>query len=306
MRYVGLQITTARSQSDNSDYSETTGIPQNDVVEFIADGQDYLQAVISGAFPNVKIFEGEEDLTIVSGQATYALPDNVYLKNRLYYVGYSDSGLEKDLCALRKGNISERFFETGHPSIYIPRNKEIIVSPVASSGLVRVNYERKLDRLDIRRGTIESRVLSGTTLTEVVLASDVNLDSSTIEDYSYFCVNDKDGNVTLYNVPISSYNSSSRTLTIDSFDIGTSSIAVGDFITLGKYSTTHSKLDDACERFLVAWTKWQMLKRDSSVDVQEMNGELQALEAQIIEQYGSLSEDAEYISTGDDEYWFDY
>ena len=82
-------------------------------------------------------------------------------------------------------------------------------------------------------------------------------------------------------------------ITVDpafSFEVG-ESISVGDTVVAGSYTTTHSELDDLVERYLISYCVFQILKRDSSSDVQVQQVVLQAMEKEIIDSYKELSDD---------------
>ncbi len=69
------------------------------------------------------------------------------------------------------------------------------------------------------------------------------------------------------------------------FDTG-ETIAVGDFIVLGKRTTTHSSLPDVCERYLIEYTNLRLLARDSSNDAGDIGGLLKKCEETLKKAFG--------------------
>ena len=84
-------------------------------------------------------------------------------------------------------------------------------------------------------------------------------------------------------------------------------LTAGDFIVVGKNSSTHSELVDFVERYLLAYCSWKILKRDSSVDYQEQQTELSQLETEIVASYADISDDIyEIPEINKDEVWFGF
>jgi hypothetical protein len=72
-------------------------------------------------------------------------------------------------------------------------------------------------------------------------------------------------------------------------------ITVGDYVVPGERATTHSELPDNCERYLISYVTWKILKRDSSTGSQEHVQELQMLAQQIVEAYAAAAQDVTRI-----------
>lgn len=62
-------------------------------------------------------------------------------------------------------------------------------------------------------------------------------------------------------------------------------IGVGQFVSMGYDTTTHTTLPQALDRYLFAYCKWCILREDSSMDSQEAQQELGAIESDIISMY---------------------
>lgn len=301
MRYIKELLTQARRQTGNETFSSTSGISQDTLLEYVNDAQDHLQAVIVNKFPIE--FVVQKIISVVSGQEEYTIDDNVFVNNRLLSLQYSTSGLAADYYSLRQKSVRDRITDTDtHPSFYIRRSGKILLNPIpsTSTGKLRVEYYRELDTVDIVRGNVSSTTLSGANLVDITLADDSDLDTAGLSEIGgtrvkYICFNNNFGEVTDYAIPILSYNSSNRVLTLDTTTPYPVSASPGLRVTLGKYSTTHSKLPENCERYLKAYLVMKILMQDSSADVGEATSELSKIEQDILSSFGDVSEDLEHF-----------
>ena len=75
------------------------------------------------------------------------------------------------------------------------------------------------------------------------------------------------------------------------FDTG-ETISVADVALKGKFSTTHSELDDMVERYLIAYCVFQIYKRESNItDTQVQQLVLTTMEQEIVDSYQELTDD---------------
>lgn len=294
MRRLDKLIEQARRQTENEDVSSTIGIATEEFIQYFNDAQDRLQSAISSTYPNV--FLSEQIITLTSGTEAYSIPDNLFLDSRIVNVEISLTGNSQDFTPLRPITYKNRgTYESESPYGYIRKNGQILVNGVyrGSGATIRVTYERALDNLDIRRGAIS--VVTGTPITSITLASSPTPDTYELPNITtgdYICVSDKDGVVTAYNIPVTGYNSGSRVLTVSSHTLAAGeAAAVGSYVTIGRYSTTHSKLSETAERYLLAYAAWKILKRDSSEDSKDQERELLMLEEDIVKSYADNDRD---------------
>lgn len=293
MRYVGEIINAVRKRTKNTDSSvgtdgeATSGVTDDLILEFLNDGQDYLQGRVLSVFPDE--FVASKDIS-VDGSSSYEIADRVFMDNRLISVKYSVSGRERDFRALSPITIAEQSHDTNtHPYSYVRKNGAISPSPIATSsvGKFRVYYYRSLDDVDIRRGKIAS-----TTATTIVLEDDSDLDNNALADAEYICISDINGTVQDYNVIASSYTSGTRTITIPSQTLvgGTA-----DYITVGRYTTTHSKLPSEAERVIKIYAQKRLMDTDESTRSVVEDSEFQAALSDILQTFSDVTQDIEQI-----------
>jgi len=298
VKRVDQIISSIRERTRNLNYSRdaTTGevregISDDLILEYLNEAQDHLQASILAVYPN------EFDKTIVipisGGQEEYEITDRIFINNKLISIQYRASGGDSDYSPLDQLMFRDRNTTRGYPSYYIRRGNKILLNPVPQSsvGDIRVAFYRELDDVDIRRGTISSHTATATQLTALTLQTSDD-DALSLANADYLCINDRYGTVTMYNIPITSYDSATGVVTFSAFTFATGeTIANGDYVTVGKYTTTHSKLPDNCERFLRMYAQKRVLITDESATSMEEDGELVNIKQDIITSFADESRD---------------
>lgn len=277
MRRIERLIDQSRKSTGSTEYTDTTGIQDEEFIQAANDAQERIKSLILQA--HAEAFETTEEEDIVNGQKTYSLPSNTYLQIRVMKVELSESGLEDDYSML----VQRRDFDR--------RGSEIVLKFKPSTGKLRFTIQKTFPRIEKRRGKVSAVTLDSatSTITSLTLDPSVSLDSEEIVDEGYITIVDKDGVVKMKNIPVSAVNTTSGEVTLDgsfTYESG-ETIAVGNWVTIGKNSSTHCQLPDELERYLIAFMNWRILKRDSSNDSVEENAELKEMEDEII---GAFSE----------------
>lgn len=262
MKYVQEIITAARRLSRNEDFTVdatgtlTGGQGNDELLRYINDAQDLLQSKISNAHSSVSPFASSQEITTVADQRAYSVDDRVFYNKELISIRYSHSGNLSDYGKpLDKLHPMNDISDTGeYPIGYYRQGGYFYPVPIInrSNAKFEVKYERSLDDLALRVGTVTARTLSSTQLTALTISTssddDVALSNATDK---YICICNKDGVVQMYNIPYTSYNSGTGVFTLSPFTFRTGeTVAVDDYVTLGQYTTTHSKLADECESYL--------------------------------------------------------
>lgn len=302
MTYIGTLIQKIiRPETGNTSYAvdSTTGdtvegISQDLVVSFINDALAFLQSRIIAVYPSEFVEESIQN-TVVD-QEEYTITDNIFLNNKFISVEFSRDGNLDSYYPLPPASLHQRNTRSGIPFQYIRRNGALLLNyiPKITSHKLRVNYYRALDKLDIRRGTISSK-----SSTSIVLANDSVLDAFALADAQYVCTVSSLGVVKDYNIPITSYTSSTRTL---AFASQTVNAAANDYVVVGKYTTTHLPADkpqrmlDFCKVFAQA----KIQNMDSSTDAIMKIKEVKDVLDDIIDQFSEMTEDITDVPTLDE------
>jgi hypothetical protein len=270
--------------------------------------RDRVYSNILKVYPNEFLVKKVTNTT--TAVSTYSIPVDCYLGSKIKILEYSCNGDPVNYYVLDKGVSRERCNAAiGATQFYIREGSNVILNPPPISGAaLRFTYFQKLPFLDLRRGKVLSVALDnvGQTITSLVL--DVGTitpdDMLAIANNGYMTVVDKDGIVQMNQIPIASIDTDTGVVTLDgpfTFSSG-QTISVGNWVCIGKNSTTHSQLDDSCERYLIAHCNWKIQKRDSSNDSIEANEELTSMLADIVEAYKDADEDVDYITILDVDY----
>lgn len=313
MRRIDYLIIEARRLGRNEQNADGTyAISDDEVIQYFNDCQDFFQAAISATKNTSKMFVTEEIISCVANQENYSPVGRLYMNKGIEQVEFSASGLVTDYRVLRKMEFFNRNTNTStEPIGYYRRNGEIYLVgvPSTSAGTLRVLFERQCDDLDKRRGQIDTvNGLTSTTFTSIVLDSTAD-ETSTINltNIDYICIVDKDGNRKAYNIPVGSYDTGTNTLTPVAgftFEVAGDSIAVDDYVTFGKFHTTHSQLPDEAESLMINYAAFCLLHKDSSSDKNTQQDKLEELSSLLIKALGSQTSEVQTIPQMNyDDWW---
>lgn len=290
-------------QTENEEFTETTGISDEEFIQYLNDAQEQLQSDIVRNHEN--LFIGDYTYDIVGGQSEYPMPDDAYIGNRLSNVFFSHNGNSNNRKLLKAGSLKERTFtQVGVPSIYIRSSGKLILSPVPQSSIsdgLFINYVYLLNKLDKRRARIDTVTTSGNTITALKFDLSEELDSTALLNKCFMCVVDKCGEVKMRRIPISDINISTGDVTLEpGFEfLDGESIASGDYVVAGKFASNVSELPDMCERYFIQYCNWKILKRDSSNDSAESSTEVDAMRAEIVETFKEIDDDVKTVTITD-------
>ena len=146
MRQLSLLITDSRNETENSTFTETTGIQDQEFIRYANDAQAQIQAAVSNV--NAAMFQVEKEIQCVANQEAYNIPSNAFLQNKVDLVEFSQSGTSSDYYELKQGQLPERIAGTGSSgsSFYIRRAGQLLLQPTpqSSSSKIRLTYQKKM------------------------------------------------------------------------------------------------------------------------------------------------------------------
>lgn len=286
---VDLLIKDSRIASLSKDYGETYGIGQDFFIVALNKANLLIHTHIVTELPEA--FVAYEDYTISGATESVTQPDDIFVTNYVYEARFKEAGqtyFNDPLEPLSYRGIGS----TGAPDGFFLDAGRIYLDPIPSSGTLRVRYEQRINRLDYRRGQITSYAGTATNPTSIVLDDDDFLDSAafTARTPEYVCVVDYAGTFNMKNIPIDSYDSSTRTLTIHSGFTSEAgeTIPVGSFITFGANATTHSTLPDVAELFYIQFIQDEVNALLSSDDEKGSTAKQQYYLGKISEAFSLL------------------
>lgn len=305
MRSINRLIKQIRRQTENEEFDDQfIGISDDEIIQYINDAQYNLQALIVQQHP--RAFINEVIIDIVSGQESYALPTDCFLGNKIHNVEFSATGRLEDYYVLDQETIKSRISGVdGSPTRYIRLSNKILLVPQPSSGgKIRINYVQRLRELDKRQARVLTEFDISSTQAKEIFFDEANLttDIKALLQHEYICLVDKLGNSIVKNIPIkeNSLTETGNSLMIEAHTVSegeptTISVASPTYIVGGLDTTTHADVDISVERYLISYTAYKMLKRDSSVDSAEAAQELAAMAQEIVKSYTLITDDVQYI-----------
>jgi hypothetical protein len=312
MKRIDFLIGMARKLSENESVSIANDIADEEFIQKANDAQDRLQSIISNTKETGKTFVVEKIVQAVANQDGYSINDRIFFSKSIEDIQFSCDGTLANYRPLKKLLMVNRMTDSGDwPTGYYRRRGMFFPVPIlnTSAGKFRVLYERSLDDLDKRRAKVSVVTgLTSTTFTSITLTDTDEVSSPVnLTNIDYICICDADGNVKAYNIPVASFNTSSKVLTPRAgftFASDGELIEVDDYVTFHKYTTTHSTLSDECESYLIEYMVEAIKHRDSSNDFAEQSEILKRIEKTIVDVYKKQSAELQEIPQLDEMEWY--
>lgn len=296
-KYTGVLVSASRRDTQNAaDIPTSTsrrGIENKDFVRALNYAQQNLERIATAEYPFV--FQVKETTNLSAGQRVIPVIGNIYLDLRIKDVEYSSSGREEDYRRLPYRSNIESSYLASFPSEWYRENSDICLNPPVSvsGGKARVTYQRTLDSMALRAGQITAITLNGfnniTALTVNAATDEEQALTDGVTEEPYVCISNKDGIVKAYNIPYMEYNTGTGQLMLSapaSIVDASSPPAVGDYVTVGLWTTTHSKLPFSSEQYLIEYCNRKIKIRESKPsDWQALDMIAQRLAKEIAEAY---------------------
>lgn len=287
-RRLEEMIAEARRLAYQENYSYTEGWDDNTMVEIFNLAMDRLYGAITEINNPANIEQTE--INTVAGQQSYDIPIDVHLAVRIMDVRFLYGTQAWEFVTLRQAMIQDRFsYPTNIPDVYTIRNGKILLSPtpnITKDGALIINYQKRMRKLDIRRGKVSSYTEDGNglnvsfTLNFTVLSEKDNnmYDNglSILDKVDYCCIVDRLGNPVVDAIPLQGFNKTSLVLTaIPSYSIPTAEKAALDaalnagntlYVVQGDYSSTHSELDRQTEDYFIEYAILRLLRLQSAAE----------------------------------------
>ena len=287
MRRLELLIDVARAQSQSVRYDADSGVQQNIFVQYFRNAQDsLLKEVMNG---KTKFWLKEKIYTVVHGQELYAYPDDIYMTN-IDSIEWSTNNLT--YFDLQKAITKERLTaRVGYAYGYIPRHDGFILTPPLDQGFLRCTYLGKPDEIAKRSGKITAVTFVGSALTALTVdIAGTEYDLNEILGQNYLCVVDRDGNKKATNI---SYDSCSAGVFSGlSYTLLTGeSIAVGDYITIGKNTCNAFEWPNICESYFLKHAIYEAKYGDSSTWSKEVEKDMMREKSTLMTSFFMNSDD---------------
>ena len=249
MRRLELLVQEVRDSSDSNDLNSYSVY---ELMRYFNDGQKIIQKIVHSSNA-LGVFDKILDQAIVSGRVD--MPVDVYAKSSINSVGYIRSnGYFSKLDPVTYAEFDNFFgYAIVDDVIFVPEKN--------STDNIRVNYTYQLPVLSYRLAKIASFDAGADTIT--LDGATLIADDTFNNRYETFSVVDKKGVQKATNLHLD--DRTGLVLTMDSAaDFGT--LAVGDWVVCGKSGTSHGKLPDECEPYLLSYVQRRVKDKISSSD----------------------------------------
>jgi hypothetical protein len=294
--YIGTLIADVREDTQNVEsvaINDIRGISDRVFLRQFRYALDSIERKITSLYPFIS--QVTEEINVVANQTLYTLSRPIYLNLRITTVEYSHDGTPERYVPLYTSNSLDPDKRGDYPvswSRIVGDNFGLRLhpTPAVTRGRIRVVYQQSLDTPDLRRGRITAigtAALNTTTLTidpTSILAADAT-DLTARQKFTRICVSNIDGTVTAYNLAYTAFAANVITLT----PVLTSTIptlAIGQFITFGEWTTTHPKLPRSVESYLMEYVGRRIKKKESSPeDWQAIDIECERIAKEIVQAY---------------------
>ena len=176
-RRLEEMIANARQLAYQETYSYTEGWDDNTVSEIFNLGLNELYDALCQV-DNVANIE-QVSLNVIAQQQAYDIPQNVKLAISIMDVRFLYGPEPWQFVTLAQGMIQDRFaYPTNIPDTYCIRNGQMLLSPVPNitrdNSLV-INYQKRMRKLDVRRGKVSSLLTAMGTITDISATDPVEI-----------------------------------------------------------------------------------------------------------------------------------
>ena len=236
----------------------------------------------------------------------YPIPIEVQMYIRLMDVRYLWGTANYEFVTLRQGMIQDRLdYPINVPDTYCIRNGKILLSPAPAQsklGAIVVNYQRRMRRLDVRRGRVVSKVNFPFTVTLTYVPQsekDANLREnaeSVLDKVDYICLVDRNGIPIVSAIPVFNFDFDTKTIHADPdyvvppLELAALTAAISAnkqiYPVSGIYSSTNSELDSQCEDHLIEFVIKRLLRLQSNTsESQEQTIEEEQVLSRLVNAY---------------------
>lgn len=281
-------------------YSITQGWDDNTAVDILNLAQDKIYGAITQCDNPANIEEFTMD--VIATQQAYDLPLAVQMFVRIMDVRFKYGTQLFEFVTLQQSDIQDRFnYPTNIPMVYCIRQGQILLSPtpnITLPGALIINYQKRLNKLDVRRGKVLSVINYGLPFTlqldyTFLSQKDANLRTnaeSVLDFVDWVCLVDRFGNIIVNAIPVATYNVNTLVLTADPayvippLQAAALAAAIASntliYVVQGDYASTNSQLDRQCEDGLIEISVARLLSLQSDAAGQ---AEYMAREEQVLD-----------------------
>jgi hypothetical protein len=254
MKRLEYLINDVRLATDNVDIN---GVKDREIIRYFNDAVKMIQLIIFKNHPLANFFNKQVDYANITPDVELDIPADCYADNAINTVEgrFGVSDINEGYRPLKRVWQEDRSVLFG----YLTRNKKLIITGQNINNQltsVRLTYFKRLPRIDKRWGTIDT---IGGSVINLTGATDTDL--SLIDDT--ISIVDSNGVVIQDNIKVSSYNLPTSLTVSTTLSV---SVAPGQYIVSGGYSTTLLELPIECEPYLTSYVEFAIKNRNNYTD----------------------------------------
>lgn len=304
-----LKTNCNKKDLTDSDGEQIETINSDVILQFLNTGRRLIQNAVANVYQHT--FAEYEYEEITEALLAFPIPETAIYQRRILRLDYARTNTEVDFRPIKKARTTKPIYTEGWPLEYFIQGVNVVVTPAPTTGYYRFLIQRRDDSLDVRRGSIVTVTPSSGTVLTIELDTASSLFNAAnkvaLETAEWICICDYEGEVKSYNLPVESFSESTGVISIRSgYTIAASGWAAGDYITIGKYSSTHSKLPDGFQDYFLTFAKYAIENDESNTDKIEQIPILQTIKATILDGFSDDADDQPIQQIGNlDGNWFD-
>lgn len=289
MRRLEILIDLARELSQNQRYDANSGVSQKLFTHYFQSAQDSLQKNLVNAKTKYRLVQ--TTTPVVNGQEQYSYPSDIYLQNidTLEWSQDNISWIPLDR-SLTKDRQNVR---VGYPFGYWTRENGFCLTPPLESGYLRINYIRRLKRIEKRSGKITT--VTGSPITAIVLdATEASYDPNYIQLYNYITIVGSDGTVKTRSIPITGMTT--NTINIPNYVLQSGeSVAAGDYVLADSDCVNIPEFPSICESFFIKYVNYSAKFGDSSQWTNQARDDMAQSFKEILDSFAMLTDDVSWV-----------
>ena len=262
MRRFELLVNEVR---ENTDTKDINSVGFYEIMRYFNDAQKQLQKIIFSSNPSADIFVKQVNYQVAGEVVAYDLPFDIYAHSSITSVNsIKDNRISQTLVRVA---YREREALWGYSIL----DKQFILSttPEATTiDSIRLNYVYQLPVISYRL----AQITAIDTVTGVVTVDGANIisDEGFVDRYDQYSIVNSRGDQTCNQLTLTNFAGLDFTFEGNleaNADLGLAGASVGDWIVCGNSGTSHSKLPDECEPYLMAYVQRRILNKISSREV---------------------------------------
>lgn len=264
-RHIGQLVDKIRKRTSNN--GSQSNLTDDEIIDSLNEAQEALMEIILGSFGQ-RLFRTTYEFNLQSGVKEYDLPPDMYDDGFIEKVEFTSYPFPTERSWTRIEPIQPH--ESDLTSGWLIRNGKFFCD--YGAGSIRLWYMGKPINVDIRRGKISAFGANYIDVSDYDITSELDTDD-------WLTIVDRIGTVIQSSIYKTAFNKTTGRITIDTALAST--VAVDQYVVLGKKTSSHSGFSDRFERYLRTFACVDLSIFDSSGDITQESAKLAKLEEGI-------------------------